>query len=113
MAKAATQIKALAELVVFMDEAVIEWEPTLTHEALTALDQRTSAPLPHVGWLQIDPKELRTPRRHPNVAKSNDLIGIERHGKDRLNVARLQCAITDRSHKFAPDTVSFWAGSSK
>jgi hypothetical protein len=68
-----------------MHEAVIEWQPTRAYESLTALDQRTSDPTPDVGWPQVDPKELRTPRRHTNVAKSNDLISIKRHIKAYLS----------------------------
>src|SRR4051812_28387890 len=67
-----------------MDEAGIAWESAGAHEALTAREQRTSDPTSDAGGPQIDPKELRNPRHHANVAISNDLIGIERHIKEDL-----------------------------
>jgi hypothetical protein len=84
MAKAVPQIEALAKRIVFMYETVVGRERTRPQESLTTLQQRTADPTPDVGWPQVDPKEFRPPRRQAHVAKSNDLIGIERHLKEHL-----------------------------
>jgi hypothetical protein len=100
MAKAVPQIEALAKLIVFMDETVIGQERTRPQESLTTLQQRTSDPTPDVGGPQVDPKEFRPPRRQTHVAKSNDLIGIERHGSstsNRLSLPKSFQSVSDQN----------------
>jgi hypothetical protein len=84
MAKAMPQIETLAQLIVFMDETGVGREPPRPQESLTPLQQRTADPTPDVGGPQVDPKEFRPSRRRAHVAKSNELIRLERHIKEHL-----------------------------